>query len=109
MIPCVTVTGNGYYQIDYHQNDYFYPSNNTTDRIFLLSVDEANQYFDNDAARSCRGWWWLRTPVENLDKYHYRYHYTVYSVSDRGIISTLYSFNESLGVRPAMWIDLSSL
>ena len=102
MIPYVTVTVNSY--CDYYGR--VYPANDTTDQVFLLSVDEANQYFDNDAARSCGEWWWLRTPVENLDEYNY----TVYTVSDHGIISTpTYTLRMNLGVRPAMWIDLSNL
>ena len=102
VIPYVTVTVNSY--CDYYGT--VYPANDTTDRVFLLSVDEVNQYFDNDAARSCGEWWWLRTPVENLNEYYY----TVYTVSDRGYISVpSYSLRMSLGVRPAMWIDLSNL
>ena len=40
--------------------------NNTTDKIFLLSIDEANNYFSRDSERiayyqgSVR-WWWLRS------------------------------------------------
>ena len=99
MIPYVTVTGSSYY--DYWGN--IYPFNDTTDQVFLLSIDEANQYFDNDAARSCGEWYWLRTPIENIAN-------AVYTVSDRGIISTpSYLLRMSVGVRPAMWIDLSSL
>ncbi len=54
--------------------------NDTTDKVFLLSVEEANRYFDSDDARQCRATayakaqgayadylsgvcgWWLRTP-----------------------------------------------
>ena len=41
--------------------------NNTADKIFLLSIDEANRYFCRDSERiatyqdSVR-WWWLRSP-----------------------------------------------
>ena len=59
--------------------------NDTEDRIFLLSIDEANTYFSSDNARHCKAtayakakgawvsnvttstgfgysWWWLRSP-----------------------------------------------
>ena len=38
--------------------------NNTTDKLFLLSIDEAYKYFATDEARLLRNgsWWWLRTP-----------------------------------------------
>ena len=41
--------------------------NNTVDRIFLLSITEVQQYFNNDADRIARfngtaSWWWLRSP-----------------------------------------------
>ena len=61
------------------------PGNNTTDKVFLLSIPEVNKYFSSDAARKCAptdhaiaqgafsfygykadgraaGWWWLRSP-----------------------------------------------
>ena len=36
--------------------------NDTTDRIFLLSLDEVRKYFENDADRATGMWWWLRSP-----------------------------------------------
>ena len=61
------------------------PGNNTTDKVFLLSITEANKYFKSDEARKCAPtdyaiaqgawtndsyktggratcWWWLRSP-----------------------------------------------
>ena len=53
------------------------PGNDTTDKIFLLSVPEADTYFDSKDARAAtatefavaqgaegtaENWWWLRTP-----------------------------------------------
>ena len=56
------------------------PGKSTNDKVFLLSINEANKYFSSDEARICfpseytkaRGaylgesgtacWWWLRTP-----------------------------------------------
>ena len=106
MIPYVTVTGNGYYQ-----NDNFYQSNNTTDRVFLLSVDEVNQYIDNANARSYGSVWLLRT----LRKYFIADYYAAYRINGSRVIvpssiPDYISFNKSAGgVRPAMWIDISNL
>ena len=100
MVPYVTVTGSSYY--DHWGN--VYPFNDTTDQVFLLSVDEANQYFDNDAARSCGECWWLRTPIDSDN--NILYYTVVYTVNDHGIISAPpYALRINLGVRPAMWID----
>ena len=56
------------------------PGNDTTDKVFLLSLSEAEKYFPTDEERRCTvtdyvltekpffdtddmyGWWWLRTP-----------------------------------------------
>ena len=55
------------------------PGNDTTDKVFLLSIPEAEKYFKSDASRKCQGTafcfaqgaiegengnceWWLRTP-----------------------------------------------
>ncbi|MBR5347590.1 MAG: serine/threonine protein kinase, partial [Deltaproteobacteria bacterium] len=60
------------------------PGNNTTDKVFLLSITEVNRYFSSDSARQCRGtaycyargaykadngncWWWLRSPGHYSD------------------------------------------
>ena len=94
------------------------PGNNTTDKVFLLSITEVNKYFSSDSARQCQGtaycyaqgaykaagncWWWLRSPGGNSDlaaDVHYDgsvydYGYDVYSSFD--------------AVRPALWINLGS-
>ena len=36
--------------------------NDTTDKIFLLSIDEAEKLFANDTSRAVGSWWWLRSP-----------------------------------------------
>ena len=36
--------------------------NDTDDRIFLLSIDEAEKYFKDDTDRTAGIWWWLRSP-----------------------------------------------
>lgn len=78
MIPKVTVeaTANPEYDTD--------PGNDTKDKVFLLSINEVNKYFDSDYERICNAteyaeaqgaytyeydstnkrscWWWLRSP-----------------------------------------------
>ena len=99
------------------------PGNDTTDKIFLLSINEVNKYFTTDESRKCvptayaieQGaytsdsyttggkatcWWWLRSPGSSQD-----FASLVYfggSVSNFG-----YYVDGSSGcVRPALWINL---
>ncbi|MBR3551944.1 MAG: hypothetical protein IKN72_00980 [Clostridia bacterium] len=94
-----------------------YPGNETHDKVFLLSIKEANESFDTDEARVCaltdyalaaRGtyggaggdtcWWWLRTPGSD---------YSMAAIVDPSG-SVYASGNDSTrsngAVRPAMWI-----
>ncbi|MCL2694082.1 MAG: DUF6273 domain-containing protein, partial [Oscillospiraceae bacterium] len=47
--------------------------NDTADNIFLLSIDEAEMYFPDDASRIAvnanghESWWWLRSPGDYSD------------------------------------------
>ena len=77
----------------------------TKDNVFLLSLEEANLYFVDDASRAAKyqnqnqvGWWWLRSAglQENLAAI----------VTGEGSIAYAGSgVNYSnRGVRPAMWI-----
>ena len=101
------------------------PGNNTTDKVFLLSIPEVNQYFSSNEARKCAptdyaiaqgavtsgGYttggratcsWWLRSPGYGSD-----YAASVIyggSVYNLGIGVN----NSSVAVRPALWIDLGS-
>ena len=95
------------------------PGNNTTDKVFLLSITEVNKYFSSDSARQCKGteycyaqgankgsngncWWWLRSPGDDSDGAA-----NVNgggSVYDRGS----YVHSGSGAVRPALWIDLGA-
>ena len=101
------------------------PGNDTTDKIFLLSIDEANEYFSSDDERmcaptayakaqgastnrnhkvdgeaSCR--WWLRSPGTYQSSAAYVY-------GDGGVSSNGYSVNDGFGcIRPAFWINLDS-
>ena len=95
------------------------PGNNTTDKIFLLSIAEVNKYFSSDSARQCQGttycnsqgaykasngncWWWLRSPGHNtrsitsVDAFG--------SVNDFGYEVKL----DDAAIRPALWIDLGT-
>jgi len=72
----VPAGGNSRYSTD--------PGGDTRDKVFLLSIDEANTLFDGDAARQCKStelaqvqgayavkngntWWWLRSPGSYSD------------------------------------------
>lgn len=89
----------------------------TDDRLFLLSVEEAERYFKSDADRLCKatayakkqgattvdgdiGWWWLRTP--GISRYVVMKVFTTGAIDKSG-----YSNNNDRGcVRPALWIQV---
>ena len=93
--------------------------NDTTDRIFLLSIEEAEQYFADDEARQCEPttyaenngalvsdkyagstWWWLRSPGDAEN-----YAAAVYASGNVHIAGR--SVNDSrVTARPAFWLDL---
>lgn len=89
--------------------------NNTTDKVFLLSILEVNKYFSLDSVRQCQGtayccaykssngncWWWLRSPGYDSDLAAY--------VSSNGSVydGGYHVSREGGAIRPAMWIDLS--
>jgi len=80
--------------------------NDTTDKIFLLSINEANIYFADDSARIAFNAdsepysWWLRSPGFNA--------YMAAQVKSDG--NVFFDVNNQdvnnvmLGVRPAMWV-----
>ena len=99
--------------------------NNTQDKIFLLSIDEANKYFSkndricaptdyaiahgawtSDSYKTSSGeascWWWLRSPGYNQDGAAY--------VLDDGSVDFdgNYVDRDRGCVRPALWITLDS-
>lgn len=96
-------------------------SADTKDRVFLLSMDEAWEYFSSDSTRQCQGTaycyaqgayetgngnckWWLRSPVySGRTAYVYdgnlRNYYGEYSC---------WVDSDDIAVRPALWIDLGS-
>ena len=94
----------------------------TIDNVFLLSIDEANKYFKTDKARGASGteyvyaksrlfvaengnsFWWLRSPGVKACRVAY--------VGEDGHVyqDSIYGVTcESVGVRPALWIDTSKL
>ena len=82
----------------------------TTDKIFLLSVVEAESYFTTNEARKASVTlyarkegtvykWWLRSPGDALDGA------AAVSLSDGSVGVDGVSF-DSIGVRPALWLNL---
>lgn len=84
--------------------------NDTLDRIYILSEEEAREYFRNNEDRVCTygsGFnaqserWWLRTPMEHA--------FANIVVHNNGEITnaTTASYFMLCAVRPVMWIDTS--
>ena len=101
------------------------PGNDTTDKLFLLSVTEVDRYFNSDEARKCEPtayakahdvwksspkitdgrvtcWWWLRSPGSLSDHAVLVRPHGSLEIDGRGV------YNILGGVRPAMWIDLGA-
>ena len=111
LIPSVPVSAD---DNPYKKTD---PGKDTTDKLFLLSIIEANDYFDKDETRSCmatkyasyqgvttsndgRCWWWLRTPGDVANKAAcVSFDGTINSNGNRVVM-------DGKAVRPAMWIVL---
>ena len=79
--------------------------NPTLDKIFLLSIPEAQQYFSSDADRITThdGWisgWGMRSPGQGNNLVSY--------VNNSGVLNLLGVWNNynNFGVRPAMWLNL---
>ncbi len=114
-IPVVTVTADG--NPDWVTD----PGNDTYDRVFLLSINEANEYFGSDSERECKAtdyvmatgtlvsdyegyegncWWWLRSSGCTQD-FAARIVSEGYVRSAGANVDSWYN-----SVRPAMWIEL---
>ena len=114
MIPTVTVSADK--NPEYSTN----PGNATQDQVFLLSIPEANTYFNSDNARQCEPTdyadangayvssdngncrWWLRSPGD--DQFNAAYVYIFGDVYESGD----FVISGNRAVRPALWIDLNS-
>lgn len=99
--------------------DYSTPSgNDTTDKVFLLSVSEVNKYLSNDRDKRCvptdfaksngawkgagygTSYWWLRTPGNDL-------HNVSFLDTSGQVKSDGCSVDSAnISVRPAIWINL---
>ena len=96
------------------------PGNKTTDKVFLLSIAEANKYFDSNSARACSAtayakaqgaytnsdngncWWWLRSPG-----YNSHYVSRAYSIGSIDYYGSNVNFDYD-AVRPVLWISLDA-
>ena len=91
--------------------------NNTQDRVFLLSITEAEEYYNSDSERDCRPtayamaqsvyfseycWWWLRSPGSGSSR--------AAVINSGGSVNCNGREVDSIyaNVRPALWIDLES-
>ena len=113
MIPTVTVSAEKNPEYNTH------PGNATQDKVFLLSITEANEYFSTIDTRQCEATdyvaangalvdsdgncvWWLRSPgwIQACAA----------EVSNGGGIAEdgTPAYHDSYTVRPALWIDLNS-
>ena len=85
--------------------------NDTVDKIFCLSIDEAERYFSSDSDRKATrtayakertpyDWWWLRSPGGSNDA-------AKAIVNDKGKIMTGGNWvTNNDAVRPAMWVKM---
>ena len=105
----------------------------TTDRVFLLSIQEANKYFASDEDRKCTATqfalefgayrssvdytclWWLRTPINVSDEMillegasYNRYRIACVGTSGQIINVGHGVLTRGYGVRPAIWVDTES-
>lgn len=101
--------------------------NDTTDKVFLLSIDEAEKYFDNTVARragatdyaiangigmtgSGGSYWWLRSPGSVNDRAASVSYDGYVEESGERVNGTDYTFNGYIdvnyGVRPAIWVNI---
>lgn len=98
--------------------------NNTLDKVFLLSYQEASKYFADDEARKCAPtdyaiknnaytssnyevdgrstcWWWLRSPGSSASR-------AAYVGTVGGLGGDNYVSHDDNAVRPALWVNLES-
>ena len=78
--------------------------NDTEDRVFLLSIDEARDLFEDDDARACEPceWYWLRSP--GYPATHAAVVLHIGELLTRGHLVTFNYYDH--GVRPALWLSI---
>lgn len=82
-----------------------------TDKLFLLSDQEANKYFTSDADRVAKDGkaWYLRTVNSVLlDVLNYREPIAMMVTGGGQVYQNDWTVDYERGIRPAMWIDISS-
>ena len=102
----------------YSNPDYStYPGNDTIDKVFLLSIEESDYYFNSSHSRICRAskyainngawttdkgicYWWLRSP--GMNSYRASGIYASGSIDYSGE----YKHDVDCSVRPALWIEI---
>lgn len=117
LISSTTVLASGNYK---NNTD---PGNNTTDKIFLLSIDELNKYFPNKSDKTCQPTyyaqdqgaspapangncqWLLRSPGSNQSLVSYIDGVGSIIGGPESSLDGGYVDNKS-GIRPAMWIEV---
>ena len=111
MIPTVIVSA------DKNQKYGTDPGKDTFDRIFLLSINEAERFFASDSARQIKStayaktrggytndngysWWWLRSPGKDSNN--------AANINSGGSVNYYGSmvYREPGVVRPVLWINL---
>ena len=100
------------------------PGNITQDKVFLLSIQEAQKYFTSDEERVCSPtnyvqdiyddvekwdvcWWWLRSPGASQSQAAGVY-WTGSIQEDGSDVDCNDVVYTALAVRPAIWIELNS-
>ncbi len=85
------------------EKNYVGPDNNTRDKVFLLSIQEAEKYFKTDEERVTYmsdkpAGWWLRSPGLNnkYASYVYNYGAVQYTGDNAG--------GNGHAIRPVLWI-----
>jgi hypothetical protein len=79
----------------------------TNDKIFLLSIEQANKYFNDKKGRTLIDWWWLRDTSIRFISSSQICQYAAAVLSDGSVDEDGYSINIIYGgVRPALWLDL---
>ncbi len=75
--------------------------NDIEDKIFLLSLDEAEKYFEDEEARAIGTSWWLRSPGNNSE-------FAAEVLADGYINPSGFTVDPKEAVRPALWVKLES-